>query len=152
MKKILIACIALGVVAFDTYQSQGSLSVSGLLQRLGGVTEQVVNNNDLQHAYKNKQSDIQTQGEGIVVKVLADDLDGSRHQKFILNVGSGQTALVAHNIDLAPRIKNLQKGDKVAYSGEYEWTPQGGVIHWTHADPSGHHAAGWLKHQGQSYQ
>ena len=151
MKKILIACIALILVAFDTYQSQGSISVNGLLQRLGVATEQVANTN-LQQAYKNKQSDFQAQGEGVVVKVLRDDLKGSKHQKFILNVGAGQTVLVAHNIDLAPRVPALKKGDKIAYSGEYEWTAQGGVIHWTHADPRGHHVAGWLKHNGKTYQ
>uniref|UniRef100_UPI0013C431E1 DUF3465 domain-containing protein n=1 Tax=Vibrio cholerae TaxID=666 RepID=UPI0013C431E1 len=57
----------------------------------------------LQQAYQSQQSDLQVQGFGQVVKVLPDDNDGSRHQKFILKLNSGQTLLVAHNIDLAPR-------------------------------------------------
>jgi hypothetical protein len=57
--------------------------------------------------------------------------NGSRHQRFILELGSGQTLLVAHNIDLAPRLPALAVGETVDFNGVYEWTPEGGVIHWT---------------------
>jgi len=43
-------------------------------------------------------------------------------------------------------------GDSVGFYGEYEWNSKGGVIHWTHLDPSGQHIAGWLKHDGKTYQ
>ena len=76
-------------------------------------------------------------GSGTVLRVLADDNSGSRHQRFILRLDSGQTVMVAHNIDLAPRIASLRAGDRVGFSGEYEWNAQGGVIHWTHHDPAG---------------
>ena len=36
------------------------------------------------------------ESSGTVMRVLADDDDGSRHQRFILRLGSGQTVLVAH--------------------------------------------------------
>ncbi|WP_033931465.1 DUF3465 domain-containing protein, partial [Vibrio cholerae] len=104
------------------------------------------NDSVLQQAYKSQQSDLQVQGFGKVVKVLPDDNDGSKHQKFILKLNSGQTLLVAHNIDLAPRIPNLQVGDSVEFYGEYEWNKKGGVLHWTHKDPQNRHAHGWLKH------
>jgi hypothetical protein len=95
---------------------------------------------------------VQVQGGGIVTKVLADDNDGSRHQRFIVQLGSGQTLLIAHNIDLSRRIDALKKGDRVAFYGEYEWNPQGGVIHWTHHDPAGRRLSGWVKHNGRTYQ
>jgi hypothetical protein len=91
-------------------------------------------------------------GEGVVDRVLSDDNDGSRHQRFILRLASGQTLLIAHNIDIAPRIQALSSGDRVAFYGQYEWNPEGGVIHWTHRDPNGQHLPGWLKHNGQVYQ
>jgi len=94
----------------------------------------------------------QVSGSGRVVRVLSDDNDGSRHQRFILEMSSGQTLLVAHNIDLAPRISSLTAGDTVGFYGEYETNQQGGVIHWTHHDPQGRHVAGWLEHRGRRYQ
>jgi len=98
------------------------------------------------------QSGQQVRGQGTVSRILSDDNDGSRHQRFILRLGSGQTVLIAHNIDLAPRVASLRTGDAVSFYGEYEWNDKGGVIHWTHHDPQGLHAAGWLEHNGQRYQ
>ncbi len=113
---------------------------------------QLSNNSALNRAFANRQSNVQVQGEGRVAQLLADDLQGSRHQRFILQLPSGQTVLIAHNIDLAPRINALSKGDQVQFYGEYEWNQKGGVVHWTHKDPNGRHVHGWLKHNGQIYQ
>ena len=79
------------------------------------------NDHQLKNAYENHQSDIQVQGSGTVIRLLPDDNEGSRHQKFILKLDSKQTLLVAHNIDLAPRVLNLKVGDRVQFYGEYEW-------------------------------
>jgi len=106
----------------------------------------------LLNAYENKQSNVQIGGAGKVVKVLPDDRKGSQHQKFILKVPTGQKLLIAHNIDLAAKIKALRKGDSVEFYGEYEWNSKGGIIHWTHHDPRGRHENGWLKHKGVTYQ
>jgi len=103
-------------------------------------------------SFDGRKSGAQTEGSGIVVKILPDDNHGSRHQRFLLKLQSGQTLLIAHNIDLAPRLFPLSEGDAVAFNGEFEWNEKGGVIHWTHRDPRGRHAAGWLKHKGQTYQ
>ena len=97
-------------------------------------------------------SGTQVQATGVITRILPDDDEGSRHQRFILQLPSGQTLLIAHNIDLAPRVDGLKEGDTVAFNGEFEWNSEGGVVHWTHHDPSGRHAAGWLKHQGQVVQ
>lgn len=105
----------------------------------------------LQRAFESQTRNLQVEGRGVVKRILPDDNEGSRHQRFILELGSGQTLLMAHNIDLAPRIPNLREGDEVEFRGEYDWNPEGGVIHWTHDDPAGRHPGGWLKHQGQIY-
>lgn len=116
-----------------------------------GVDLAWANDAELQQAYEARQSNLQVQGDGQVIRILPDDNEGSRHQRFILRLGSSQTLLVAHNIDLAPRINSLAVGDTVEFFGEYEWNSQGGVMHWTHHDPNGRHVDGWLKHRGQIY-
>jgi hypothetical protein len=102
-------------------------------------------------AFATRATDIQVAGEGTVIRVLPDDLNGGRHQRFILQLASGQTLLIAHNIDIAPRINGLEVGDNVRFSGEYVWNEKGGVIHWTHHDPQGSHVGGWLIHNGETY-
>ncbi|MDD9158466.1 DUF3465 domain-containing protein [Aliivibrio sp. S4TY2] len=110
------------------------------------------NDYQLKQAFENHQSDLQIKGQGKVVHILPDDNKGSRHQRFLLKLNNQQTLLVAHNIDLAPRIPNLKVGDNVQFYGEYEWNKKGGVIHWTHKDPRNRHVHGWLKHNGRVYE
>ncbi len=111
-----------------------------------------INQDLIQHAYENQKSNIQVKGSGRVIKLLPDDLKGSRHQRFILTLPSGQTLLFAHNIDIAPKIHDITVGDTVEFFGEYEWNAEGGVIHWTHKDPKNRHIHGWLIHKGKTYQ
>ena len=102
-------------------------------------------------AFRNKQSSIQVLQEGIIIAVLADDLEGDRHQRMIVRLGNDQTLLIAHNIDLAPRVPNPSVGTLLRFFGEYEWNDQGGVVHWTHRDPDSVHVAGWLEYEGKRY-
>ena len=116
------------------------------------TTSVSTSNADIVEAFENQRSDVQVAGTGNVVRLLPDDNKGSRHQKFILELDSGLTLLVSHNIDLAPRVDNLSIGDQIDFFGEYEWNDRGGVIHWTHHDPAKRHPDGWLKHNGNVYQ
>ncbi len=102
-------------------------------------------------AVRDQRSGFMVDIAGKVQRLLPDDKKGSRHQRFIIKLSSGRTLLIAHNIDLAPRIDTLKVGDHIELHGQYEWNPQGGVIHWTHHDPDGHHEAGWIRHQDKLY-
>ena len=110
-----------------------------------------LDNTQVERAFANKQSDIQVQGEGVVVKLLPDDTKGAQHQKFLVRINPQQTLLFAHNIDLAPRVP-LQVNDTISFNGEYVYNPKGGVMHWTHHDPDGRHENGWIKLNSQTYQ
>lgn len=142
--KKLLPVIALFLVAY--------VGVGQLDRWNGPAAPAAQSDKVLTDAFDDRRSDVQIEGQGVVVRILPDDNDGSRHQRFILRLDSGQTVLIAHNIDLAPRLPSIREGDTVAFKGEYEWNPKGGVIHWTHRDPSGRHMAGWLKHKGRAYQ
>jgi hypothetical protein len=144
MVKRLWIILVLGLALYGLYETNPGLIKS--------FTEQSSARDQLLSAYENRQSNIPVEGSGVVVKILPDDLQGSRHERFILRLSWGQTVLISHNIDLAPRVADLRGGDTVEFRGEYEWNSKGGVVHWTHHDPHGRHQAGWLKHNGAIYQ
>lgn len=102
-------------------------------------------------AFRSRRSNVEIQAGGRVVRVLPDDRQGSPHERFLVRVDGETTVLVAHNLDLAPRIP-LAAGDSIELRGEYEWNPKGGVIHWTHRDPDGRHQDGWIRYHGRLYQ
>ena len=136
--------ILLAILILASFYDQGYFNF-GTNRTVEGAAE-------LAAAYENRVSNLQVGGAGVVEKILRDDLEGSRHQRIILRISDNQTVLIAHNIDLAPRVENISKGDRLEFFGEYEWNNKGGVIHWTHHDPSKRHVDGWLKHKGRVYQ
>jgi hypothetical protein len=101
-------------------------------------------------AYEREQSSVMVEFPGRVTKILPDDNDGSRHQRFIVQLSNDHTILIAHNIDLCERVP-LRERDSVFVHGEYEWNDRGGIVHWTHDDPQGRHEAGWIEHHGIRY-
>jgi len=138
----VIVCIAtFGILMSSTQTTQQSVVK---YSTIGGEKK-------LWEAFQERRSDIFVESYGTVVKILSDDLKGSKHQRFILKLSTGQTLLISHNIDLAKRIERLKEGDGVTFRGEYEWNEKGGVVHWTHHDPQGHRKGGWLEYQGRRY-
>jgi hypothetical protein len=87
---------------------------------------------------------------GFVTRLLSDDNDGSRHQRFIIDTGNRTTLLIAHNIDLAERVP-VGIGDRVQVRGMYEWNDLGGLVHWTHHDPLGIEGGGHVRYRRKVY-
>ena len=111
-----------------------------------------LDDSSLRSAIAQRQRDVLVQGHGEVIKLLPDDHEGSRHQRILLRLPMGGTLLVAHNLDLAPRLADVERGDTIEFQGEYIWNDKGGVLHWTHHDPARRHPGGWLRHDGRTYQ
>lgn len=105
----------------------------------------------VENAFDKGLNDVLIECAGVVVHLLPDDTEGSQHQLFLVELANDITLKVAHNIDLAPRVP-VERGDWIAFYGEYEWNEKGGVMHWTHHDPAGRHPDGWLLHRGETYQ
>ena len=144
MQKLILICfIAFFCVACKQTVSQAPLTSSEVAQSANTAIEQ---------AFKQRKSNVEVEGKGEVVKILADDNSGLKHQKFLVKISPEQTLLFAHNLDLAARVEPLAVGDTIEFKGEYVYNPKGGIVHWTHKDPQGHHAAGWLKHNGKVYE
>jgi hypothetical protein len=145
MKKalILVGCLAIAAIAHLA-------DVGGLQEKFGLVSPR--GDDVFASAFSEHRENFVAEGRGTVTRVLSDDNDGSRHQRFIVTLASGQTLLISHNIDLAPRVQGLVVGDSVNFKGEYEWNDKGGVLHWTHHDPEGRHETGWISHGGKTYQ
>ena len=107
--------------------------------------------NPVEQLFRDRISDVMVTLTGPVDRILPDDNDGSRHQRFIVRTPSGRTVLIAHNIDLAQRVP-LEIGDTVTVRGEYEWSDRGGTMHWTHHDPKQWREGGWIEHHGVRYE
>jgi hypothetical protein len=103
-------------------------------------------------AFRARRSDLVAEVQGAVARVLPDDREGTPHQRFVLELPSGHTLLVSHNLGLAPRVEGLAPGANVRVRGEYEWNDRGGVLHWTHHDPAGRREGGWIPFAGRRFE
>jgi hypothetical protein len=101
--------------------------------------------------YSERRSNVVVEVAGQVERTLRDDTQGNPHQRFVVRLSPDLALLVAHNTSLAPRVP-LQRGSAVRIRGEYEWSAQGGVLHWTHRDPRRRHQDGWIELDGRRYQ
>ena len=144
-KTLLAICIALAGAGYVAYQAQ--LPAPSGQQSPAAKAD---GSERVARAYARRESRVWVELEGEVQRVLGDDRDGARHQRFVLELDSGQTLLVAHNIDLAARVP-LAPGAKVRVRGRYEWNARGGVLHWTHHDPDRIRQGGWIEHRGRRY-
>src|SRR6185295_3113062 len=112
------AVLVVTVCAFFAFASISCSSPGPATER---ATASVADDSSLGRAFATHARNVQVEGEGTVTSVLPDDLDGERHQRFIVRLASRQTVMVAHNIDIAPRIDGLKEGDSVRFNGEYVW-------------------------------
>lgn len=92
------------------------------------------------------------EGRGVVERVLPDDTEPPRHQRFFLRDDRGRSLFFAHNIDEAPRVPDLREGDEIAFRGEWRDNERGGAMHWTHRAGAGRRKGGWLERDGVRYE
>jgi Protein of unknown function (DUF3465) len=72
------------------------------------------------------------------------------HETFRVQTAAGQVEVI-DNVGIAPRVP-VQPGDSIRVRGEL--VPDRGrvpIVHWTHHDPRGRHAGGFIQLRGRVY-
>ena len=168
LKQILLLALPLILKLLRSRKSGGSKSAKSVeapakpkpirakkrpsTQPLPAPPSRSVRRSPIAQEHAQQRSDTILTDAGVIVKVLPDDNDGSRHQRFLLEVDhTNITVKIAHNIDLAPRVP-AREGDRLEFKGEYEYNDLGGAVHWTHHDPKKWREGGWIDHDGKRYE
>jgi hypothetical protein len=92
-------------------------------------------------------SHVEVVARGIVTQMLGSSTGaGGAHEGLMMRLNSdcGQTVRVEINTDFTGVVP-VRVGQPITVKGEYETDPDGGVIHWTHRDPRGHHDSGFVQ-------
>lgn len=104
----------------------------------------------VQDAYRYHQTGMMAEVTGTVARVLMDDKDDPRHQKFIIRMTNGQSLLILHDQVSGDQVP-VKVDDTVLVRGEYQWTETGGMLRFTQRDYSPRRMHGWIEHQGRRY-
>ncbi len=121
----------------------------------GGASDRV--HNDVAYdAWRAGRSHVEVTVAGSVARVLGTRVGrGGAHEGFLLHLsgaaGRGLTLRVEDNVELTGPVP-LHDGELAEVRGEYIYDPRGGIVHYTHRDPRGHHPAGYVLVDAKFYQ
>ncbi|MCA9189358.1 MAG: DUF3465 domain-containing protein, partial [Planctomycetales bacterium] len=105
-------------VAIDDTKGRESSTQTAETLTVDGSAQLEQGEQQILDAFEAQQSDIIVQASGRVRKLLPDDTIEPRHQKLIVELSSGHTVQIAHNIDLADRVP-VREGETIEFRGEY---------------------------------
>ena len=73
------------------------------------------------------------------------------HEAFYVNSDDGRALEIVDNVALAPTVP-VAVGDRIRLKGELVPDARPGpLVHWTHHDPRGRHAGGYIDLNGRRY-
>jgi hypothetical protein len=154
MKKIFqffIFCYCAAFLGCSSNSNDSGISFDGK-QTTNALDSVLTPITAIEAAYTNHDSDISVTVKGSLTRILSDDTIGDKHQRFIIELSNGQTLLIAHNIDIGSRVVGIAIGSTIYAHGDYICNDQGGLVHWTHRDPSGKHENGWIVFNNEKYE
>jgi hypothetical protein len=134
---VIMIALALAVASVLLWQSRPGYEVKS------GFTA-------LEDAHQYRQTGFMAEVDGTVARILMDDKDDRRNQKFTIRLTNGQMVLVVHDQEAAGRVP-VSVGDTVLVRGEYIWTETGGTLRHTQRDYSARRLHGWIDHRGERY-
>ncbi|HEX8806223.1 MAG TPA: DUF3465 domain-containing protein [Candidatus Aquilonibacter sp.] len=112
------------------------------------------NNAQVCSLYASGSSGVEVIAQGTVFGVLGTrEGPSGQHEGFLLKLNQECDLMlrVETNVDITGPVP-LQNGETATVKGQFEDDAEGGVIHWTHHDPSGRHVAGYVEVNGKLYQ
>jgi hypothetical protein len=126
-----------------------------LLGACGGNSSGNDPNAAVYDAWRYHRAHLEVTADGSVARILGTRRGPSGvHEGFLLHLrgagGHGLTVRVEDNVDITGPIP-LTEGDDVEVRGEYIYDPRGGLIHYTHRDPGGRHAGGYVRAEGHTF-
>ena len=137
MKHIKLLLVIFGLVATLIGVLQ-----TNLLESLGFTSD---DSELVAAAVRERRSNLMVEVKAEVLRSLPDEeISHAPHQRFLIRLDNGVALMVTHNLDISRRIPISVK-DRLRIRGEYDWNYQGGLIHWTHSDPEGQRAGGWIE-------
>lgn len=74
------------------------------------------------------------------------------HERFRVHSDDGVDVEIVDNVSIAPHCP-VRPGDRIEIKGEFDRAYANGspIVHWTHHDPSGTHAGGFIELDGLRY-
>lgn len=106
-------------------------------------------------AWQNGRSRLEVTATGKITRLFGIRAGPSGlHEGFLVRLsgaaGHGLTVRVEDNVDITGLIP-LSAGENVEVRGEYIYDESGGLIHFTHHDPRGRHAGGYVRVRDKVY-
>jgi len=109
-------------------------------------------NSSICDAHALQRSRVEVTASGTVTRILGiREGPSGTHEGFLVRVPDCNIVIrVEHNVDIGGSIP-LHQGEAVQLRGEYLYDPRGGIVHYTHHDPSGRHPGGSITAGGETY-
>lgn len=106
---------------------------------------------EIREAVSSRQNQFYVEGaELVVTNILPDDTNGLPHQKWEARLSDGRIIMVVYNSNMGDRIP-VEIGATFSVGGQFIWTPDGGLVHWVHADPKHKRPDGYVMFDGVVY-
>jgi len=86
-----------------------------------------------------------------VPRIFYGSTTHAMHEAFDVIASDGNRVEIVANVKVAPRVP-VAPGDRVEVQGELiPDAERGPLVHWTHHDPAGRHADGYIEWDGRRY-
>lgn len=86
-----------------------------------------------------------------VIRLLPDDTQGAKHQRFYVRLSDGQEVSAVYSLESGRDRVPVKVGSRVGLAGEFKWTRFGALIHWLHEDTSNRRPDGYVEISGVRY-